>query len=97
MISPATCTNSKVGTYTYPTQGATAIRPHTPTSIAGQTVSYDANGNTTSYTVNGQTKTFTYDGENRPLSVAIAGGSTTTFDYGSDGERVRKTTGTDVT
>ena len=31
------------------------------------------------------------------LSVAIAGGATTSFDYGSDGERIRKTSGTDVT
>jgi RHS repeat-associated protein len=90
-------TNSKVGTYTYPTQGTTAVRPHTPTSIAGQSVSYDANGNTTSYTLAGQTKTFSYDGENRPLSVAITGGATTSFDYGADGERIRKTAGTDVT
>lgn len=89
-------TNSKVGTYVYPTQGLTAVRPHTPTSIAGQSVSYDASGNTTSYTINSQTRTFTYDGENRPLSVAISGGSTTTFEYGADGERVKKTTGTDV-
>lgn len=89
-------TNSKVGTYVYPTQGATAVRPHAPLTIAGQSVSYDANGNTTSYTVNSQTRTFTYDGENRPLSIAISGGSTTTFEYGSNGERVRKTTGTDV-
>jgi len=89
-------TNSKVGTYVYPTQGPTAIRPHAPTSIAGQAVSYDANGNTTSYTVNGQTRTFTYDGENRPLSIAIGGGATTAFEYGGDGVRAKKTTGADV-
>ena len=89
-------TNSKVGTYTYPTQGTTSIRPHAPLTIAGQAVSYDANGNTLAYTLSGQTKTFTYDGENRPLSVALSGGATTTFVYGPDGERTRKTTGTDV-
>lgn len=83
-------TNSKVGTYTYPTQGPTAVRPHAPTAIAGQPVTYDANGNVTSYTVNGQAKTFTYDGENRPLSIAIAGGATTSFDYGADGARTKK-------
>lgn len=89
-------TNSKVGTYTYPTQGPTAVRPHAPTSIASQPVSYDANGNVVSYIVNGQAKTFTYDGENRPLSIVIAGGATTTFDYGADGARTKKTSGSDV-
>lgn len=90
-------TNSKVGTYTYPTQGPTAVRPHAPLTVNGQNVSYDANGNTVAYTLAGQTKTFTFDGENRPLSVAISGGATTSFDYGSDGERVRKTAATDIT
>ncbi|WP_119392168.1 RHS repeat-associated core domain-containing protein [Taklimakanibacter lacteus] len=90
-------TNSKVGTYVYPTQGPAAVRPHAPLTIAGQAVSYDANGNTVSYAIDGQTKSFTYDGENRPLSVTIAGGSTTTFDYGADGERIKKMAGTDVT
>lgn len=89
-------TNSKVGTYVYPTQGLTAVRPHAPTSIAGIAVTYDANGNTTSYTANGQTRALTYDGENRPLSIAIAGGATTTFDYGADGARTKKTSGADV-
>ena len=37
----------------YPTQGATSIRPHAPTSICGTSVTYDANGNTLSYDVDG--------------------------------------------
>src|SRR5438105_11557790 len=75
----------------YPTQGASSVRPHAPTSIVGQSVSYDANGNTLSYTVLGQARTLAYDGENHPTSIALAGGITTAFAYGPDGERIRKT------
>ena len=58
----------------YPTQGASSVRPHAPTSIVGQSVSYDANGNTLSYTVLGQARTLVYDGESHPTSIALAGG-----------------------
>src|SRR5439155_431345 len=47
----------------YPAQGAGSVRPHAPTSIVGQSVTYDPNGNTWIYTVLGQTRTLTYDGE----------------------------------
>ena len=39
---------STVGSYTYPSQGPTAVRPHAPTAINGSGRSYDANGNLTS-------------------------------------------------
>jgi RHS repeat-associated protein len=84
----------------YPAQGAGSVRPHAPTSICGVSASYDANGNTTSYDVDGTgpklARSFTYDGENRPISIT-ATGATTSFDYGPDGERVRKTLGTSST
>ncbi|WP_244635544.1 hypothetical protein [Chthonobacter albigriseus] len=41
-------TNSKVGSYTCPAQGAASVRPHTPSVVAGSTLLYDANGNMTS-------------------------------------------------
>jgi RHS repeat-associated protein len=73
----------------YPTQGASAVRPHAPTAIVGQNVAYDANGNTLSYTLDGVVRSFGYDGENRPLSITRAGGIVR-FDYGPDGERLKK-------
>ncbi len=77
----------------YPVQGAGSVRPHAPTSICGSAVSYDANGNTTAYDPDGagaiQPRSFTYDAENRPASVT-AQGATTSFEYGTDGERLKK-------
>jgi hypothetical protein len=84
----------------YPAQGAGSVRPHAPTSICGVSVSYDANGNTTSYDSDGTgpklARSFIYHGENRPLSIT-ATGATTTFEYGPDGERVKKTLGANTT
>ncbi len=66
--------------------------------MCGTAVSYDANGNTTAYDpdgpVNGSSGTiqprgYTYDAENRPVSIT-AQGSTTSFEYGTDGERIKK-------
>jgi RHS repeat-associated protein len=75
----------------YPAPGAP--RPHAPVSICGTPVTYDANGNTLSYDPDGPgpiaARKLAYDGENRPVSVT-AGGSTTSFDYGPDGERAGK-------
>jgi RHS repeat-associated protein len=84
----------------YPAAGPTAVRPHAPTSICGQAVTYDANGNTLSYDPDGpgaiSPRSFTYDGENRPISIT-AQGTTSTFAYGPDGERVRKQNGSSTT
>jgi RHS repeat-associated protein len=43
-----------------------------------------------------QSHSFTYDGENRPVSIT-ANGTTSTFVYGPDGERFRKTNGPSTT
>ncbi len=67
-----------------------------PSSICGTALTYDANGNTLSYDGDGtgpiQPRTLTYDGENRPISVT-QNGNTSSFAYGPDGERSRKSFG----
>src|SRR5215208_6264149 len=78
-------TNSAVGAYQYPMQGAGAVRPHTPVSINGEALSYDGNGNLTSRGA----RSYVYDGESRLTSVD----STVFFAYGPDGERIRKSDG----
>jgi RHS repeat-associated protein len=40
--------NSRVGSYTYPTQGAGSAQPHAVTSAGGNTYAYNANGQMTS-------------------------------------------------
>ncbi len=79
-------TNSQVGAYVYPTSGS--ARPHTPISINGQTLQYDANGN---ITVRMDGSDIVYDGENRPVSV---NSSAVTYGYGPDGKRLSKVAGT---
>ena len=78
----------------YPAQGATSVRPHAPQTICGVDPTYDANGNTLAYDPDGaggtiQPRSFTYDAENRPVSITSQG-STTSFEYGTDGERLKK-------
>ncbi len=81
----------------YPTPtlspGLASTHPHAPNTICGVGVTYDANGNTTYYDADGagpiQPRAFTYDGENRPTAIT-ANGRTVDFDYGPDGERIRK-------
>ena len=80
-------TNSKVGTYTYPAQGPNAVRPHTPISINGNVLAYDANGNMTTR-MDGSN--IIYDGENRPISVNAGA---VTYVYGPDGKRIKKVAG----
>jgi RHS repeat-associated protein len=75
-------TNSAVGSYVYPTQGAGAVRPHTPISVNGEALSYDENGNLTSW----GGRSYSYDGENRLVSV----NGSVFFTYGPDGERIKK-------
>ena len=74
------------GTYQYP--AATAARPHTPTSIGGQAMTYDDAGNM--LTGRGEIE---WDGENRPTAITM-GTKTTRFTYGPDGSRWLKTTPT---
>jgi RHS repeat-associated protein len=55
--------------------------------ITGSNISYDALGNVTN---DGLGHTFTYDAENRIIGV---GGSSASYVYGANGERVRKVAG----
>ncbi|MBL1436299.1 MAG: hypothetical protein COB08_008885 [Rhodobacteraceae bacterium] len=80
--------NAAVGTYTYPS--SLAPRPHTPTVVDGETLSYDASGN---MTVGLSNKIITYDYNNRPTSVLFAG-IQTDYTYGPDGARQTKTVNT---
>jgi RHS repeat-associated protein len=90
-------TATGVGTYAYPAQGATSTRPHAVSSAGTWAFTYDANGNqltrAQSAVVN---RTIAYDGENRPISVTTPTG-TTTFAYGPDGARLKKTIGSATT
>ncbi len=74
--------------------GGSGTHPHAPQTICGVDPTYDANGNTLAYDPDGaggtiQPRSFTYDAENRPVSIT-AQGSTTSFQYGTDGERLKK-------
>lgn len=78
-----------VGAYTYPEP--TAPRPHAPLTIDGATLSWDAGGNLT----NGRGRTLAWDGENRPATITLAGASVAMI-YGPEGERLKKTTATEI-
>ena len=75
--------------------GQTWGGPHAPSSICSVAPTYDANGNTLTYDPDGagpgQVRSFSYDAENRPVSITSQG-TTSTFQYGPDGERSRKVT-----
>jgi RHS repeat-associated protein len=77
-------TNSGVGTYTYPVQGPTAVRPHAETAAGASSFTYDANGNM----LTGAGRTLVYDGENRIVSATTASG-VTAYTYGPDGARLK--------
>jgi RHS repeat-associated protein len=71
--------------YAYGYPAGTALRPHTPTSVAGRAFTYDANGNLTTDGL----KTLAWSNDNRMASVAI-GVNTVTMLYGPDGSRTKK-------
>jgi RHS repeat-associated protein len=87
-------TNSRVGSYSYPAQGATSVRPHAVTATSGASgypaasYGYDANGNMTA----SGGDTLTYDGENRPITF-----NSIQFVYGPDGARLKKINGATTT
>ncbi len=66
--------------YTYST------KPHAVTAVGSTSYSYDNNGNM----ITRGSQTLTYDVENRPVSISD-GGTTSTFVYDGDGNRVKKT------
>ncbi|TQV85682.1 hypothetical protein FKG94_02230 [Exilibacterium tricleocarpae] len=73
--------NSRVGVYDYPAPGSD--RPHAVLSAGAHSdYRYDANGNM----VAGSGREIEYDGRDRPLRI-----DSSTFLYGPNGERVKKT------
>jgi RHS repeat-associated protein len=78
--------NSRVGPYTYP--GPSSPRPHAPTSVAGNTLGYDANGNLSE----GLGRTFKWSADN--LLAAV---DETTFIYDGEGRRLKKTSAASTT
>ncbi len=89
--------NSAIGTYSYPIQGATAYQPHAVSTAGNWTFGYDLNGNqTTRHTGATLDRQITYDADNRPVSVTV-GGNTVAYLYGPDGARIKKLIGADAT
>ncbi|MFY0610811.1 MAG: N-6 DNA methylase [Hyphomicrobiaceae bacterium] len=83
--------NSKVGAYAYPAQGATAVRPHAVTAAGPYSFTYDAAGNLlTENKIGGDTLALTWDSENK-LAQATVNAATYTYTYGADNGRVLKT------
>ncbi len=74
--------NSALGSYSYP--AATAPRPHAPTDVAGQALTYDNNGNMLSGM--GRTTTYVYGPDDKRLKK-ITGGVTTLY-LGNDEEHL---------
>lgn len=90
-------TQTGVGTYTYPTQGSAAVRPHAVSTAGSWSFAYDANGNQTSRQTGAATdRTIAWDADNRPAAVTTPSG-TATYIYGPDGARLKKTLGADTT
>ncbi len=89
--------NSKIGAYTYPAQGATAVRPHAVTAAGSFAFTYDAAGNmlTKAKTgatgaAGGNTISLAWDTENK-LAQATINAATYNYIYGADSARVLKT------
>ena len=81
---------SDVGSYTYPTSGAGAVRPHAVTQVTGAvnaSYTYDANGNL----ISGNGRTLTYTSFNAPATIANASYGYA-YTYNAEHERVRLVT-----
>ncbi len=72
--------DSRIGAITYPLPGLT--RPHAPTTVAGQAMTYDPNGNLLS----GRGRTYEWNVENKPTVI-----NGVSFAYAGDGTRLKKT------
>ncbi|GIH19291.1 type IV secretion protein Rhs [Rugosimonospora africana] len=79
--------NGVATTYTYPSQGSAAVRPHAVTAVGSKTYAYDANGELATRTVAGVTSTLTWNVDSQLASVATSG-KTTSFVYDADGNRL---------
>lgn len=88
---------SDVGTYAYPASGATSVRPHALSSVAGTvngvlnpSYAYDANGNITSTAG----RSVTWTSFNKVNTITATSGSNTTvvaLQYDAENERVKET------
>ncbi|MBO3751987.1 hypothetical protein J5X84_38465 [Streptosporangiaceae bacterium NEAU-GS5] len=82
---------AQTATYTYPTPGASAVRPNAVTSITRpsgtDSYGYDQAGQLTSRTDNGTNGSFTWTPLGQ-LSKATINGADTTMVYDADGERL---------
>jgi hypothetical protein len=83
--------NSQVGTYAYPAQGPSAVRPHAATTVTGAggtyTLAYDANGNVTTRTLGGTSQAYTWDAENK-LAGVLLGAVQHSYLYAADNSRI---------
>jgi RHS repeat-associated protein len=81
-------TKTGTGTYTYPPQGASAVRPHAVQSVSGLsgTFSYDLNGNL----LGGAGRTATWTSFDMPITIT-KGTSSSTFVYGPEHQRAKQT------
>ncbi|WP_214326040.1 polymorphic toxin-type HINT domain-containing protein [Nonomuraea sediminis] len=83
--------NGQTATYTYPTPGATAVRPNAVTSITRPTgtdsYTYDNSGQLTTRTVGGKQGTFNWN-ELGQLTSATVDGQQTSMIYDADGDRL---------
>ena len=85
--------NSAVGSYAYPSQGAGAVRPHAATAAGAITLAYDAAGNllTRNGGPSGRSYTLGWSAENK-LSTLTTGAVVYTYAYSADHARVTKST-----
>ncbi len=72
--------DSRIGTISYPLPGSP--RPHAPTTVAGQPMTYDLNGNL----VSGRGRSYDWNVDNKPTTV-----NGLSFAYAGDGTRLKKT------
>jgi RHS repeat-associated protein len=84
-------TKSGTGTYSYPPQGANAIRPHAVESVSGiaGSFTYDDNGNQ----LGGAGRSTTWTSFDMPITITKTSGTTTsssTFVYGSEHQRTKQ-------
>jgi RHS repeat-associated protein len=77
---------SDVGAYTYPTPGATSVRPHAVSNAGGTSYGYDANGNMNSRGGNA----IVWNSANLPTSISGSSGAVSVFSYGPDRQRWRQ-------
>jgi uncharacterized protein RhaS with RHS repeats len=65
-------------------------KPHAPTTVGNVAYTYDLNGNQTGFVASNVTRIIAWDEENRVKNIAD-GGSTTSFTYDYNNQRVIKT------